>query len=108
MDEDYDRALNSHKAWVTPEELAGLQLGREVVEDMSPVDQARRIMLENAPMAAMSLVRLAQFGETENVRLRASIEILNRADQAGTVNGKEPWADLYDTTSVEKHANTTK
>jgi hypothetical protein len=35
------------------------------------------------------------------VRLRASTEILTRADAVGTVSGKEPWAEFFEDASKE-------
>jgi hypothetical protein len=68
------------------------------------------MLREAAPMAAASLVRLAQNGESETVRLRASIEILNRVEaQGASADGREPWAEVYDqvltTKDVEAFAN---
>lgn len=102
--DDYDRALQARKSWVSESDLSSLMLERQTITQETEIQQAQRILREAAPMAASSLVRLAQYGETETVRLRASIEILNRSEQM-TENGKEPWADFFDTTAVEAHAN---
>jgi|SRR5688572_23353588 len=115
-DSDYQQAMQSRRAWVSNSDLAALGLERATgmaTKDgspESPVEQANRMMREAAPMAASSLVRLAQNGETEQVRLKASIEILNRASQSGTTtDGREPWAEVYDkvlaTDDVERFAN---
>jgi hypothetical protein len=101
-DADYQEALARRKAWVTDEELKGLGLERAtgIATSSGPethLEQARRILREAAPMAASSLVRLAQNAEAETVRLRASVEILNRAEQAGSgSDGREPWAEVYE------------
>src|SRR5690349_3229802 len=102
MDDDYLEAVARRKAWVTDNDLKALGLERATgfkTDDgpESPVEQANRMMRENAPMAAMSLIRLAQNAEAETVRLRASVEILNRATAQGTgADGREPWADVYE------------
>lgn len=113
---DIAEAMKRRDAWVTSEDLAALGLQRATgiaSKDggyESHVDQAQRMLRENAPMAAASLVRLAQYGESETVRLRASCEILNRVQAQGAgADGREPWAEVYDavitTTDVENYAN---
>jgi hypothetical protein len=114
--EGYADRMASQRAWVTNSDLAALGLeratglGTKDGKQESPVEQANRMMRDNAPMAAASLVKLAQHADAETVRLRASIEILNRATaQGAATDGREPWADVYDkvmtTDGVEKHAN---
>jgi hypothetical protein len=113
---DYQQALQRQKAWVSDSELAALGLERATGFKTpdggaeSPVEQANRMMREAAPMAASSLVKLAQHGESETVRLRASIEILNRAQAQGTVgDGREPWAEVYEkvltTDGIQEYVN---
>jgi hypothetical protein len=104
--------MESEKAWVSDSDLNALMMERTTGARLkgegseSPVAQARRMMQEAAPMAAASIIRLAQYSENETVRLRASQEVLNRADEIGNgKDGKEPWADLLDTTAIEIHAN---
>jgi len=114
-DADYQKALERQKAWVTEAELQALGLERATgIKSKdgpeSHVEQANRMLREAAPMAAASLVKLAQSGESETVRLRASIEILNRVQaQGASADGREPWAEVYDsvltTNDVEKYAN---
>jgi hypothetical protein len=113
MDDDYKKALDRQKAWVSDDELASLHLERRTGfgtidgKPESPTDQAVRIMRENAPAAAQTLVKLALNGETEQVRLKASVEILNRAAAAGTgSDGRDPWANLYEDTLVETPTKT--
>jgi hypothetical protein len=108
MDDDYAKALERQRAWVTDDELQALNLERVTGfsskdgQPESPTDQANRIMRTNAPMAAQTLVKLALNGETEQVRLKASIEILNRANAAGQgSDGRDPWAKLYEDTMVD-------
>jgi hypothetical protein len=105
-DADYQGALKRQQAWVSDEEIRELTNARitsQVVTGRveSPVDQAKRMMREAAPMAAQSLIRLAQNSDNDSVRLRASTEILNRAEGAGTVDGKEPWAEFFEDASNE-------
>jgi hypothetical protein len=112
-EEEFQQRLERNKAWVTPSELAALGLERasgfktDTGGPESPVDQAARMMRENAPLAAMTLVKLAQKGDSETVRLRASVEILNRADASkGGENGGNPWDDVYGAVMVDKAAQT--
>jgi len=115
---DIAAAMAKRRAWVTDSDLKALGLERATgfgqsdgaTGPESHVDQAKRILRENAPMAASSLVRLAQYGESETVRLRASVEILNRVEASGGgADGREPWAEVYDqiltTADVERYAN---
>jgi hypothetical protein len=109
MDDDYRKALERQQAWVTDDEIKNLNLERVTGfaskdgKPEAPVDQANRIMRENAPMAAQTLVKLALRGETEQVRLKAAVEVLNRAAAAGTTaDGRDPWAAFYEETAVEK------
>lgn len=113
---DIKAALERRRSWVTDDDIKALGLERATGlttsdgSQESHLDQANRMLREAAPMAASSLVRLAQHGESETVRLRASIEILNRASaQGGGADGREPWAEVYDriltTSEVEKFAN---
>jgi hypothetical protein len=112
----YQKALERRNAWVSESELAALGLERATgfksadAKPESHVEQANRMIREAAPMAAASLVKLAQNGETEQIRLKASIEILNRAAAQGTASdGREPWADVYEkvisTQGIEDFAN---
>lgn len=115
-EDDVRMAMERRKAWVTEDDLHALGLERATGiksadnGSESHLDQAKRMLREAAPMAAASLVRLAQNGESETVRLRASVEILNRAEAQGAgADGREPWAEVYDqvltTADVEKFAN---
>lgn len=116
LDADYREALDRQRSWVSDRELAALGLERASGFKSvnggpeSHVEQANRMMREAAPMAAATLVRLAQNGETEQVRLKAAIEILNRVNAQGAGDdGREPWAEVYDqvmtTQGVENYAN---
>jgi len=116
-DNDFDiaEAIKRRDAWVTADDMAAMGLERatgvkSVDGPETHVTQAKRMLREAAPMAASSLVRLAQHGESETVRLRASVEILNRVEaQGAATDGREPWAEVYDqiltTDGVEKFAN---
>jgi hypothetical protein len=74
---------------------ADLLMSQRVLTDESSEAQARRILSDAAPMAAMTLVNLAQYSEAPSVRLRAATEILNRTADAGQQDGKDPWENLY-------------
>jgi hypothetical protein len=106
-EDELARANERNKAWVSPSELAALGLERATGfksvngEAESPVDQAARMMRENAPLAAMTLIKLAQRGDSETVRLRASVEILNRANETkGGEDNRNPWDSVYDAVMV--------
>jgi len=112
-DDERRKLMKDDSAFVTDSELAGLMMERTMGARVSgtvesPIAQARRMLQENAPMAAASLIKLAKHSENDSVRLRAATEILNRAEEIGNgAQGKEPWAELLEDTIVEaeKHAN---
>jgi len=110
-DGEVERLRSQDRAWVSDDDISALLMERLTGaktdgDSESPTAQARRMIQEASPMAAASLVRLAQHSEHDSIRMRAALEILNRAEAMGaTVDGKEPWAELIDTTSVEAHAN---
>jgi hypothetical protein len=110
-DASWQAQLERRDAWVsssdidalTNERMAGTFRDGDVE---SPQDQARRLLRDASPMAAATMIRLAQYAESESVRLRAAMEVLNRADQAGgSQDGREPWAAVYDSSAVERYAN---
>jgi len=108
---EYDEALKAQSAWVTDDDLAMLEMERHTGARSagtyeSPLDQAKRMMRESAPMAAASLIKLAKNSENDSVRMRASVEILNRAEGGVGVDGKEPWAQFYEDAhrEIEAHA----
>jgi hypothetical protein len=79
--------------WVPEEALASLTLERDVHPGESSEDQARRIISENAPAAAMSIVNLALRADNDRVRLQAAQFVYDRAT-AIDAGAKDPWADL--------------
>jgi hypothetical protein len=84
---------------VSDEDLEKMKNERSFIPGLSEVQQARKILDEASPMAAAELVRLARHAQSETVRLRASVEILNRVgvnEGAGRNDaGQEPWTDLF-------------
>jgi hypothetical protein len=86
------------KAWVSDNDLEALKMDRTVFHrDETPPAMARRILAENSPAAAMSLVKLALHGESESVRLNASKEVLRLAyEQGSDGDGREPWEGVYE------------
>jgi len=108
-DEDMAAAVARNQAWVSDDELAGLTLERASGfkslngQPESPVEQAARIIRDNAPLAAQTLVRLARYGESETVRMRAATEILTRAAALGTTaDGRDPWDGVYEQVLVTR------
>jgi hypothetical protein len=95
------------KAWVSDDDLDALKMDRTVFhQDSSPAAMARRILAENSPAAAMSLVKLALHGESDSVRLSAAKQVLLFAfEQGSDGDGREPWEILYDKilSDVESH-----
>src|SRR5215213_5740301 len=106
-DSDYQKAIRDNEAWVSDEDLAALTMERHTgarvnASSESELDQAKRMIREASPMAAASIIKLAQHSDNETVRLRASTEILNRAESWGAgTDGREPWMDLIETTSKD-------
>lgn len=96
---------------VSQEDLDALHMEREILTGLTPANQARKILDEASPMAAMQLVRLAQHGATDTVRLNASKEILNRVGvvegDGKNGEGKEPWENLFGKVvkDIEAYAN---
>lgn len=86
------------KAWVSDDDLESLKMDRTVFhQDQTPTAMARRILAENSPAAAMSLVKLALHGESESVRLNAAKHVLQLAlEQGSEGDGREPWEGMYD------------
>jgi len=109
-----DQNLPFDEFGVSDDDLAALKMEREMLTHQTPVQQARTILEEASPMAALQLVRLAQMATNENVRLRAATEILNRTGvekgDGKNEEGKEPWSDLFDKVvqTVEDYANGSK
>jgi hypothetical protein len=68
----------ANEGWVPDEALAGLRMERQVRSDESDEEVARRIFLENLPVAALAIVHLAQHSGTERVRLDASKYVVER------------------------------
>lgn len=95
------------KAWVSDDDLDALKMDRTVFhQDSTPAAMARRILAENSPAAAMSLVKLALHGDSESVRLNAAKQVLAFSfDQGSDGDGREPWEILLDkvTSDVEAH-----
>jgi hypothetical protein len=105
---DLAAALERNRNWVSPSELSALGLERATGfrttdgKPETPLDQAMRMMREASPMAAMTLIKLAQRGDSETVRLRASVEILNRAAvTGGGEDGGDPWDGVYTAALVD-------
>lgn len=110
--------MEDNRAWVSADDLEALGLERATGlksadgKQESHVEQSNRMIREATPMAAAMVIRLARYGETEQIRLKASLEILNRAQaQGATDDGREPWAGVYEsvlsTQEVEDYANRT-
>jgi hypothetical protein len=113
MTDDYEDQIAKRRAWVDDSDLEALMLERtsgmyKDGDTETPVEQANRLIRDNAPMAAMTLVRLAMHSENDTVRLRSATEILNRAQQVGGgADGREPWAGVFEATvrDAEQFAN---
>jgi hypothetical protein len=104
----------SNRGWVSDDDVKSLATdrlsGRYRDGDIeTPNDQAKRMLRDASPMAAATLIKLAQFSDVDSVRLRASCEILSRVDSQGASDdGREPWAGVFDASAVERFANEQK
>jgi len=81
--------------YVTEDDIEAMRMDRTLISGKSGPDQARAILMEGSPAAALQLVKLAIHGESETVRLRASALILDKTLAADTGGGSEdPWDAL--------------
>lgn len=96
---------------VSQDDLDMLRMERNMLTGLTPANQARKMLEEATPMAAMQLIRLAQNGASDSVRLKASTEILNRvgvvAEDGKNGEGKEPWDNIFEKVvkNIEEFAN---
>jgi hypothetical protein len=91
MTNSNDRPLG----YVTEEDIEAMRMDRTQISGKTGPEQARAILAEGSPGAAMQLVKLALYGETENIKLRASALVLDKTLAQDTGNGSEdPWDDL--------------
>lgn len=73
----YNRCMSDNPFDVTPEDLAALKAEVDTFgEEESAL--AERLLRENLPMATMSIVKIAQSGSTDRVRLDAAKYIVER------------------------------
>ena len=81
-----------------------LSLERAIHADKSPEDLAEQMLLDAAPIAAQTLVKLCSAG-SEGTRFRASTWILDHLSKRATAqSGGAVWDDLFEevTVSVNK------
>lgn len=78
MSEFEDEGLPKGKAWVPDEALEGMIMEREYHPEESNPKTTKRLMDENAPVVAMSLIHLALHSGSERTRLDAGKYIMDR------------------------------
>ena len=94
--------------YVSDAELEALRAERSVMDGEAGYEaQARRLFRENAPMAVQGIVKIAQYGTSDRVRLDAQKYIVDRV--LGKV-GDDAYGDAKDPLTqflegVEAHAN---
>lgn len=105
-DTDNNATSGTHE-WDSDEALAALTMERSVNPNESNEALAKRIVIESAPQAAMSLVQLALHARNENTRLNAAKYVVDKATEAGAENGKATWEKLMAgfLSETELHAN---
>jgi len=95
--------------WVSEDALAALNMEKQVHSDEDNAALARRIFMEQAPLAASRIAHLAAHANSEQVALRAATYITDRVlGKIGEdTDGVDPLAQfLADMTSnAEQHAN---
>jgi hypothetical protein len=95
--------------WVSDAALAALNLEKAVHPDEDNAGLARRIFLEQAPLAAARIAHLASHAASETVALRAATYITDRVlGKIGEDNeGLDPLTQFLNdmTSNVEQHAN---
>lgn len=95
--------------WVSDDALAALNLEKQVHGDEDNAALARRIFMEQAPLAAARIAHLAAHAASETVALRAAQYITDRVlgkigDDTDSV---DPLAAFLNdmTNNAEQHAN---
>lgn len=83
------------KDWVSDDELQSLRMERQYLVGLKGEgpDQAMAILREASPAAAMQIAKLAQHADSETVRLRASVYIIDHTTGSGEGN-QDPWDDI--------------
>ena len=66
------------KAWDADEAMAAMVDERDLFDD-TPESQAKRLIQEGTAIATASLLYIAQYGDKDSDRIRASMVILDRA-----------------------------
>jgi hypothetical protein len=94
----------------TPAEKAALLNAEMDLDDGDTAVTARRLFKENAPTAALSIIRMATHGSTERIKLDASKYILERVLGKIGEDGEEIISPIEAvlnnlTRDAEKHAN---
>jgi hypothetical protein len=105
-----DTAFNppsESELWDSDEALESLKLERQYNPDETDQDLTKRLLTEAGPLAARSIINLAQHAANENTRLNASKYIADvvREVEAGTTGAS--WEQILGAavTQVEEHAN---
>lgn len=105
-DRENDPDYIDDETWVPEEALQNLTLERQFRPSETPEEMAERILKENLPIAAQSVVQLAVHSKSERIRLDAARYVIER--NLGRVEvgrqleaASNPWDDLYDKVLVE-------
>ena len=64
--------------WLPDSAIEALNTERRVHTDETPAQTARRLMHENGPGAALSIIHIALYGSNERLRLDASKYVVDR------------------------------
>jgi hypothetical protein len=83
-------------SWDPAAALSALEMETRVHgEGEKPIDQAKRLIDENLPLATASVIHLALHGQNENQRFQAARYLMDRGlgkvtDQGTSVEGGDP------------------
>jgi hypothetical protein len=95
--------------WIPDEAVRNLTMERALHGHESHVQLAKRLLDENLPLAVMSIAHMAAQSTDERIRLaasrfiyEASVGMPSKGFGSDVPEGKEPWANVYDSVLIKK------
>lgn len=84
----------SNQYWDSDEALESLKMERSIRTEETNEQLTRRILEENGPAAAMSIVHIALHSQNDNTRLNAAKYIVDHITGEDTNAARQSWEDL--------------
>jgi hypothetical protein len=82
--------------YVSEADIEAMKMDRHFIGGSGP-EQAKKILAEASPAAAMQIAKLSLHADNPSVRLRASQYILDRTIvDDGSQNSKDPWDKMME------------